>query len=92
MSDLEDSAPAERRRQVTRAEDRAREALVAQLAAADHDLLVTLHADMRHLESLVGSLVSRLEFAPVKMIAYGMVGLVLSGVLASLLALVIRGK
>ncbi len=40
----------------------------------------------------IEKLVTRLEFAPIKLIVYGLVASVLAGVIAGLLATILRGK
>ncbi len=40
----------------------------------------------------IEKLVTRLEFAPIKLIVYGLVGSILAGVIAGLLATILRGK
>ena len=59
-------------------------------ALSDHDLLVELAADVRHIELTLDKLVTRTEFAPVKLIAYALVGMLLSGIVGGLLALVVH--
>ena len=83
-----DASDADRRAEDRRAEDRADD----DRTRGDHDLLVKFGADLAHLNDVVATLVTRLEFAPVKLIAYGIVGLMLSGIIASILALVVNTK
>jgi uncharacterized membrane protein len=53
--------------------------------------VAVLEAKVRLLaESTKNELVSRHEFAPVKLIAYGIAGLVISSVLAALLSYILR--
>ncbi len=49
----------------------------------------TMTKKLEELEDEIQSLVTRVEFTPVKLIAYGMVGMILSTVVAQLLTLVI---
>ncbi len=49
----------------------------------------TMTKKLEELEGEIQSLVTRVEFTPVKLIAYGMVGMILSTVVAQLLTLVI---
>ena len=49
----------------------------------------TMTKRLEELEDDIQSLVTRVEFTPVKLIAYGMVGMILSRVVAKLLTLVI---
>lgn len=49
----------------------------------------TMTKKLEELEDEIRSLVTRVEFTPVKLIAYGMVGMILSTVVAQLLTLVI---
>ena len=52
--------------------------------------VAVLKSDVIYLKGEVAKLVTRLEFAPVKQIVYGLVGTLLSGVIVGFLALVIR--
>ena len=61
------------------------------------EIMAQLHIDVAllkqrvmHLAELVENFVTKWEFMPVKMIAYGMAGALLAGVVAALLATVIR--
>lgn len=56
----------------------------------DHDLLVDLCTRVEHLENRISEMVSKLEFAPVKIIAYGIVGICTSSILGAIVALVVR--
>lgn len=49
----------------------------------------TMTKNLEELEGEIQLLVTRVEFTPVKLIAYGMVGMILSTVVAQLLTLVI---
>jgi len=52
--------------------------------------IAVLQSQMRDLRDQVGDLVTRLEFVPVKLLVYGLSGTLLSGVIAALLAQVLR--
>lgn len=56
----------------------------------DHDLLVDLCARVEHLENEIAKMVSKLEFAPVKVISYGIVAICTSSLLGAIVALVVR--
>lgn len=43
-----------------------------------------------HIEKLTGETIHRIEFDPIKSLVYGMVGIVLTGVVTAILALVIK--
>jgi len=54
--------------------------------------IAVLQAQVRLLAWVVkNNLVSKHEFSPVKMIAYGIAGLVISSVLVAILSMVVRG-
>ena len=52
--------------------------------------IAVLQSQMRDLRDQVGDLVTRLEFVPIKLLVYGLSGTLLSGVVAALLAQVLR--
>ena len=52
--------------------------------------VITIELEQGHMLTKLETLVSKMEFTPVKVLVYGMVGIILSGVIAALLALVIR--
>lgn len=57
----------------------------------DHDRIVHIEAMMSTIRSDIEELVTRTEFQPVKLVVFGLVGLILSGVGAAMVALVVRG-
>ncbi len=52
--------------------------------------VVVIEAEQRALKKEVEKLVTRMEFAPIKLLVYGLAGTLLSGVIVGMLALVIR--
>lgn len=54
------------------------------------DLLARMDERLKTVEALVKTLVTRLEFSPVKLIAYGLVASVLIAVLSAVIGLVIH--
>jgi hypothetical protein len=95
-----DEQSVDRRQIEQRQDDRLREAAIRETALSDHDLLIELRADVRHLASTLDifmaqvdlTYVKREEFKPVRNVVYGIVTLILSGVIGGLLALVLKGK
>lgn len=59
-------------------------------ARSDRDLLIAIDTRQKAMQESMLTLVTHVEFAPVKYIAYSLVGMVLSGVLAALIALVLK--
>jgi hypothetical protein len=53
-------------------------------------LLARIDERLKHLEKMVAYFVTQIEFAPVKMIAFGLAGLALASVLGALLAKALR--
>lgn len=88
MPDDENGTKDDRRQEERRYDDRR----LKDTARSDHDLLVEVCSDVRHIEETVDQLVTKLEFAPVKLIAYALVGMLLSGIVAAILALVVHVK
>lgn len=90
----------DRRAMEQRQEDSVRGAEARESALSDHDLLINLGAEVRHLTREMdifmaradSSYVTRAEFTPVKIIAFGFVTLVMTGIIGALLALLIKGK
>ena len=56
----------------------------------EHSMLARLDERVKHIEAMVQTLVSRVEFLPVKAIAFGLAGLALCSVLAAIIASVIH--
>lgn len=54
--------------------------------------LSLIKAEQEHINAKLDSLVSRLEFTPVKLLVYGMTSITLASVIAALIALVIQKK
>ena len=52
--------------------------------------LTKLEMRLGYVERTLESLVTKLEFAPIRLIVYGLVGLILSSVVAALVALVVK--
>lgn len=52
--------------------------------------ITLMEAEQRHIQEKLDSLVSRLEFTPVKLLVYGMTSITLASVVAALIALVIH--
>ncbi|MFA6006932.1 MAG: hypothetical protein WC764_04395 [Candidatus Paceibacterota bacterium] len=53
---------------------------------SDHDLLVRID---EKLKAVIDNYVTKKEFAPVKIIVYGMVGIILTSVMGGLITLVV---
>lgn len=56
-----------------------------------NESLIRMEMRLGFVERTLETLVSKLEFAPVKLIVYGLVGLLCSSVVAAIVALVVRG-
>ena len=56
----------------------------------DGHLLARIDERVRHIERMVQDFVTQMEFVPVKMIAFGLAGVVLAAVIAALVAQVLR--
>ena len=52
--------------------------------------VITIELEQAHMLTKLETLVSKLEFTPVKLLVYGMTGIILSGVIGALLTLVLR--
>lgn len=52
--------------------------------------VIRIELEQAHMLAKLETLVSKLEFTPVKLLVYGMTGIILSGVIGSLITLVIR--
>jgi translation elongation factor EF-1beta len=59
----------------------------------EHDndnMLARLDERVKHIEKMVTTLITRVEFTPVKMIAFGLAALILCSVLAAVVATVLH--
>ena len=56
----------------------------------EEELLARMDERLKHLEAMVAQLVHRAEFMPVKMIAFGLAGLLLSSLVAAIVAQVLK--
>ena len=52
--------------------------------------VILIEAEQKHMLAKIDTLVSKLEFTPVKLLVYGTTGIMLSAVIGALLALIIR--
>lgn len=52
--------------------------------------ITLMESEQKHIQEKLDSLVSRLEFTPVKLLVYGMTSITLASVVAALIALVIH--
>ena len=52
--------------------------------------VILIESEQKYMLAKIDTLVSKLEFTPVKLLVYGMTGIILSGVIGSLITLVIR--
>ena len=52
--------------------------------------VILIESEQTHMLTKIDTLVSKLEFTPVKLLVYGMAGIVLSAVIGALLASIIR--
>ena len=52
--------------------------------------VILIESEQKYMLTKIDTLVSKLEFTPVKLLVYGMTGIILSGVIGSLITLVIR--
>ena len=52
--------------------------------------VMTIELEQAHMLTKLETLVSKLEFTPVKLLVYGMTGIILAGVIGALLTLIIR--
>ncbi len=55
-----------------------------------HALLARIDERLKHLERMVEIFVTQMEFAPVRLIAFGLAGVVLAAVVAALVAQVLN--
>jgi hypothetical protein len=54
-----------------------------------HAMLARIDERLKHLEKMIDDFVTQMEFAPVKMIAFGLAGIALAAVVAALVAQVV---
>ena len=52
--------------------------------------VILIEAEQKYMLAKLETLVSKLEFTPVKLLVYGMTGIILAGVIGALLTLIIR--
>ena len=52
--------------------------------------VILIEAEQKYMLAKLETLVSKLEFTPVKLLVYGMTGIILAGVIGALLTLVLR--
>ena len=52
--------------------------------------VVLIESEQKYMLAKIDTLVSKLEFTPVKLLVYGMTGIILAGVIGALLTLIIR--
>ena len=52
--------------------------------------VILIESEQKYMLSKIDTLVSKLEFTPVKLLVYGMTGIILAGVIGALLTLIIR--
>ena len=52
--------------------------------------VILIESEQKYMLTKIDTLVSKLEFTPVKLLVYGMTGIILSGVIGALLTLVLR--
>ena len=52
--------------------------------------VILIESEQKHMLEKIDTLVSKLEFTPVKLLVYGMTGIILAGVIGALLTLIIR--
>ena len=56
----------------------------------DGHLLARIDERVRHIEHMVEDFVTQMEFIPIKLIVFGLVGICLTGVLAAIVAQVLK--
>lgn len=61
------------------------------LTQEDRDLLITLNAELKHVQEDLGNFVTKSEFEPVRRIVYGATMLILLSVVGAVGSLVING-
>ena len=52
--------------------------------------VILIEAEQKYMLAKLETVVSKLEFTPVKLLVYGMTGIILAGVIGALLTLIIR--
>lgn len=58
---------------------------------SDHDLIIEMASDVKHIKNALPRYVTQDEFKPVKAIAFGFAGIVLVAVVGAILKLIIQG-
>ena len=56
----------------------------------DGHLLARIDERVRHIEHMVEDFVTQMEFIPIKLIVFGLVGICLTGILVAIVAQVLR--
>lgn len=56
----------------------------------EHVLLARIDERLRHIERMIDDFVTRIEFAPIKALVFGLAGLMLSAVVAALVSTVVK--
>ena len=56
----------------------------------DHDLLIAIKTNIEAINQRLNTFVTQAEFLPVKMLAFGTVGIVGTAIICALLAIVVR--
>lgn len=93
---MADSLPETLRRRDTDSDDRLLEKILV-FERITHDQINTIsvkviliEAEQKHVLSKLETLVSKLEFTPVKLLVYGTTGIILTAVMGALVALVVN--
>jgi len=96
MNDIVNTPPDDRRRRDTDSDDRILDKILG-FERSTHDQIaaiaikvILIEAEQKHILAKIDTLVSKLEFTPVKMLVYGTTGIILAGVIGALLTLVVR--
>lgn len=58
---------------------------------SDHDLLLGIHHRTCNIEEIMKSVVTQVEFKPVKLVVFGLVGIIVTSVMGALVFLVLGG-
>lgn len=56
----------------------------------EHQMLARIDERLKHIERLIDEFVTRIEFAPIKALVFGLAGLMLSAVVAALVSTVVK--
>ena len=96
MDDKNSTAANDRNRRNTDSDER----ILGQILGFErsiHDQIATMatkviliESEQKYMLAKIDTLVSKLEFTPVKLLVYGMTGIILAGVIGALLTLIIR--